>query len=58
MTPHRLELDFRYDCALAAAQLICHLFARSPSEPPHALLAKTVYSILEAMERYERGGGD
>jgi hypothetical protein len=48
-----MEPDYRYDCALAAALVICELFDSSPGQPKHELLAKAIFSILHAMDRYE-----
>jgi hypothetical protein len=52
-----METDLRYDCALAAALVICELFASSKDQPKHELLANTIFSILHAMERYEEMKG-
>jgi hypothetical protein len=48
-----MKEDLRYDCALAAALVICELFDSSQGQPKHELLANTIFSILHAMERYE-----
>lgn len=53
-----MDPDFRYDCALAAALVICEMFDRSPGDPKHQLLANTIFSILHAMDRYEEARRD
>lgn len=52
MNPDEPE-SLRYDCALAAALLILELYDSSPGAPKHQLLSTTVFTVLEAMKRYE-----
>jgi hypothetical protein len=48
-----MHSDSRYDCALAAALVILEMFDLTPGAPKHELLAKTIFSILHAWDRYE-----
>ena len=50
--------DHRYECALAAALVIIEFFDANPGEPKHERLAKTIFSILHAMDRYEEERSD
>jgi hypothetical protein len=48
-----MDLDNRYRFALAAALVILEFLADSPDAPKHEMLSTIVYSILNAMDRYE-----
>lgn len=49
--------DFRYECALAAALVILDFLESAPGVPKHELLAKTIFSILHAMDRCDEERG-
>jgi hypothetical protein len=50
--------DYRYECALAAALVILEFLDGTPGAPKHEALAKTIFSILHAMDRYDEAKGD
>jgi hypothetical protein len=45
--------DARYECALAAALVILEMFETAGDGLRHHLLARTIFSILHAMDRLD-----
>jgi hypothetical protein len=50
--------DYRYECALAAALGILDRLTEVPCLPKHERLAIVVFSILHAMDRYDKEKSD
>ena len=52
-----MEANSCYECAMKATLVICAIFDDVSGKPRHELLASTIFSILDAINRYEEEKG-